>query len=120
MPIYKGQATHSVTDVAFTRVQNLLAVGPDRDYDISNRTVAARHDLVAAIEMYYMHEADAGRIVVDEKHLRIGIINDYPDVGIPTNRAARRKTADLVRELNPGWKVDAMYEDISVGLTGTP
>jgi hypothetical protein len=115
MSIYQGQAAGAVSNVPFVRARRLMAIGPEGDYNLGPHTIAGRNDLMPMLIIHReIHKADAGRLVVDEKHLVISIFSDDSELTIPANRTARSITGDLVKELNPGYRVHVSYEGIGL------
>lgn len=115
MAIYRGQVLMPVENVPFVRGKNVIAVGTERDFETSTRTIAAKHDLLPSIEIALRDEdmdADEGRIVVDERESAIAVISDRLGTGIPRTKEDRCRTGDLIQELNPGYRVIVNYEGI--------
>lgn len=115
MPIYRGQAAGAVSNVPFVRARRLMAIGPEGDYSLGPDTIAGRNDLMPVLIIHHeIHKADAGRLVVDENNAVISIFSEDSELAIPANKTARSITGDLVRELNPEYRVHVSYEGIGL------
>ncbi len=99
-----------INDVPFVRIGDLVAIGRNDDYEVTDVTLATKHDLIPPLETYGRIHAsstiDHGRFVADRQYKAIAVLGD------PDSMLARIETGKILQRLHPDYHMDLDFGEM--------